>query len=143
MRGTVSGTLLVGLALIQGEAGAETPAFNYTLHCQGCHLVDGRETPGKIPPLVGAGGFLSVAGGREFLVQVPGVSLSTIDDEELAELLNWLLYRFSPDDLPADFEPYTEDEVARLRASPLVEVEKVRAGLVAALEAAPVAQTTE
>ena len=133
MRGTVSAALLAGLALIHAEAMGETPTFNYMLHCQGCHLVNGGETPGKIPPLVGAGRFLSVAGGREFLVQVPGVSLSTIDDAELAELLNWLLYRFSPEDLPAHFEPYTTEEVARLRESPLVEVEKVRAELVAAL----------
>jgi hypothetical protein len=125
--------LLAGLALVHAQTWAETPGFNYTLHCQGCHLADGRETPGKIPPLVGAGRFLSVAGGRAFLAQVPGVSLSVIDDPELAELLNWLLYRFSADDLPADFEPYTAEEVARLRASPLVEVEGVRAELVAAL----------
>jgi mono/diheme cytochrome c family protein len=104
------------------------------LHCQGCHLDDGRETPGTIPALLGVGRFLSVEGGREFLVQVPGVSLSVIDDQDLAELVNWMLYRFSPEGIPADFEPYTAEEVARYRRSPLVEVETVRARLIAALE---------
>lgn len=116
------------------QALAATPEFNYILHCQGCHLVDGRATPGKIPPLVGTGRFLAAEGGREFLVQVPGVSLSVINDHELAELLNWMLYRFSPGEIPAGFEPYTAEEVARYRRSPLVEVEKVRTKLIAAFE---------
>ena len=115
------------LGLTVTDAGtAAPPQFNYILHCQGCHLVDGQATPGKIPPLVGAGQFLDVEGGREFLVRVPGVSLSIIPDDELAELMNWMLYRFSAQDMPADFEPYTAEEVDRYRQQPLVEVETVR-----------------
>ena len=122
------------LAWLLGWIGADASAaasaeFNYILHCQGCHLADGQATPGKIPPLVGAGKFLAVEGGREFLVRVPGVSLSIIPDGELAELMNWMLYRFSAEDMPADFEPYTAEEVGRYRKDPLVEVERVRAGL--------------
>jgi mono/diheme cytochrome c family protein len=125
---------LATLALDWTRAWAATPSFNYIVHCQGCHLVDGRETPGKIPALVGAGRFLSVTGGREFLMRVPGVSLSVLDDAELAELLNWMLYRFSTEDMPADFEPYTAEEVASYRRNPLVDVETVRHKLVAAFE---------
>lgn len=113
---------------------AESAQFNYILHCQGCHLADGSATPGKIPPLVGAARFLASDGGREFLVRVPGVSLSTIPDNELAELVNWMLYRFSPDDLPEDFEPYTAAEVADYRQRPLVNVDEVRAGLLASID---------
>lgn len=126
--------LVAAWALGCALAVAAPPRFNYTLHCQGCHLADGSETPGKIPALIGAGRFLSVEGGREFLVQVPGVSLSVIQDEELADLLNWMLYRFSADDIPADFEPYTAEEVARYRRSPLVEVETIRTKLIEALD---------
>jgi hypothetical protein len=75
-----------------------------------------------------------VTGGREFLMRVPGVSLSVLDDAELAELLNWMLYRFSTEDMPADFEPYTAEEVASYRRNPLVDVETVRHKLVAAFE---------
>lgn len=125
---------LMLIALVSGLAAADagaagSPQFNYILHCQGCHLADGEATPGKIPPLVGAGRFLLVEGGREFLVRVPGVSLSIIPDDELAELMNWMLYRFSAEDMPEDFEPYTAEEVGRYRQEPLVEVETVRAGL--------------
>ncbi len=117
-----------------GEATAESPHFNYMLHCQGCHLVDGTATPGKIPALVGAGRFLAADGGREFLVRVPGVSLATIDDGELAELVNWMLFQFSSSELPEDFEPYTAEEVARYRQHPLAEVDALRAELLAAVE---------
>ncbi len=129
-------TLAFALAAA-GTVAAASPRFNYILHCQGCHLADGAATPGKIPPLIGTGRFLAVEGGREFLVRVPGVSLSIIPDDELAELVNWMLYRFSADDMPADFEPYTAEEVGRYRQSPLVEVETVRVGLLGAYEDAP------
>ena len=121
-------TLSFGLSATDSRAGG-SPQFNYILHCQGCHLADGQATPGKIPPLIGSGRFLAVEGGREFLVRVPGVSLSIIPDDELAELMNWMLYRFSAEDMPAEFEPYTAVEVGRYRQEPLVEVETVRAGL--------------
>jgi hypothetical protein len=136
MRCLAAVTTLVGLALARTGASAETANFNYILHCQGCHLVDGRETPGKVPALVGVGRFLSVEGGREYLVQVPGIALSVIGDRELADLVNWMLFRFSPDDIPVDFEAYTAEEIARYRQSPLVEVEKVRSELLTALERA-------
>ena len=125
--------LSFGLAAA-GEESAASPQFNYILHCQGCHLADGGATPGKIPPLIGTGRFLAVEGGREFLVRVPGVSLSIVPDDELAELINWMLYRFSADDVPEDFEPYTAEEVGRYRQAPLVEVETVRRGLIGAYE---------
>ena len=130
-----AGLLAMVLGLwLPGLARAESPRFNYILHCQGCHLDDGRETPGKIPPLAGAARFLSVSGGREFLVRVPGVSLALLPDDELAALVNWMLREFSPAELPEDFEPYTAEEVAEYRQRPLVHVDEVRAALVEAIE---------
>ena len=132
---TALAVLTLSFGLAAADAGtAAPPQFNYILHCQGCHLADGRATPGKIPPLLGAGRFLSVEGGREFLVRVPGVSLSIIPDDELAALMNWMLHRFSAEDMPSDFEPYTAEEVGRYRRQPLVEVETVRAGLLGEYE---------
>ena len=124
---------VLALSVCAAQAGkAESPRFNYILHCQGCHLADGSATPGKIPALVGVAGFLAAEGGREFLVRVPGVALSPIADDELADLVNWMLYRFSLETLPEDFKPYTAEEVARYRKNPLVTVDTARARLLAA-----------
>ena len=76
------------------------------------------------------GKFLEVAGGREFLVRVPGSANAALSDARLAEVLNWMLPNISPADIPADFAPYTAAEVASLRRQPLADVEAVRAALV-------------
>jgi hypothetical protein len=82
-----------------------------------------------------AGRFLRVPGGREYLARVPGVAQAPLDDAQTAAVLNWVLQRFSRAELPADFTPYTADEVHRLRQTPLEDVEKERAKLLAALAA--------
>ena len=117
--------LVLALAL---PARAESPAFNYVLHCQGCHLEDGSGTPGSgIPALAGSvGRFLRVPAGREYLTRVPGVAQASLDDAALAELLNWLVRHFSADQLPRDFVPYTAEEMARGRRLPLTDVESTR-----------------
>ena len=117
-------------SLLALQASAATPHVNYMLHCQGCHLADGPATPGIIPPLVNAAVFLAAEGGREYLVRVPGVALSTIPDDELAALVNWMLERFSPGQIPDDFEPYTADEVAKYRRRPLVDVDGARRAII-------------
>jgi len=104
------------------------------LHCQGCHLPDGSGTANKIPALKNeAGQFLHVVGGREYLIQVPGTAQSSLSDSDLAKLLNWMLETFSYEQLPADFAPYTTEEVARYRHYPLADASAVRAKLVASI----------
>jgi mono/diheme cytochrome c family protein len=108
---------------------AGEPAVDYALNCQGCHRADGAATPGSVPALAGSvGRFLHVRGGREYLGQVPGAALSSLDDAALAGVLNWILERFGGE---AEFTRYTAEEVGRLRKSPLVDVEKVRARVLA------------
>lgn len=104
--------------------------INYILQCQGCHLADGAGTPGKVPALKNeVGRFLQVPGGREFLIQVPGTSQSTLTDAEVAAVLNWILENFSSKELPADFIPYTTGEISRYRPHPLANASAVRARL--------------
>jgi hypothetical protein len=124
------------LAVAVGTAGATSgPALDYAVTCQGCHRADGTGTPGTVPALAGSvGRFLRVPGGREFLAQVPGVAQAPLDDAALAAVLNWILTRFGGDDVPPDFVAYSADEVGRLRRRPLVDVERVRAGLLQAVE---------
>jgi hypothetical protein len=69
-----------------------------------------------IPDLNEAGLFVRTELGREYLIQVPGLSQSRLDDATAARLLNWILRKFSAARLPIDFTPYTAEEVTRFRA---------------------------
>ena len=76
--------------------------------------------------------FLGVPGGREFIGRVPGVATVDLPDHRLANLVNWTIYRFDPAHVPADFKPYTPEEIGRLRQNPLrLERAATRARLVA------------
>ncbi len=143
-------TGLAALAVSVGSAGTgtapglsgvlhpERARIDYMLKCQGCHQPDGRGNAVNTPPLAGeVSRFLSVPGGREFLGRVPGVASVDLNDERLAELLNWTLYRFDPAHLPADFKPYSPGEISALRKAPLrLEREAMRKGLMVHIEQA-------
>lgn len=104
---------------------------NYILNCQGCHLPDAMGAPGLVPRMNGfVGNFLHVEGGREFIVRVPGSANAPIDDGELADVLNWMLQKFSREELPADFKPYEASEVEIYRSNPLIDVNGTRAVLI-------------
>ncbi len=110
--------------------------FNYTIRCQGCHTKEGvgLSTPQEyIPPLRNyIGYFLQVPGGRDYLVRVPGVSQSHFNDQQTADLLNYVIYRFADDSLNGDFAPYTSQEVKKDREKgPLRSVSERRGKLVA------------
>ncbi|MBK7815849.1 MAG: cytochrome C [Rhodocyclaceae bacterium] len=127
--------MLAFASLVQG-ADAGSPQTNYMLHCSGCHGVDGSGSPGAgIPTMVNTlGHFLRVSGGRDFLVQVPGTSQSALPNGAVAELLNWILGKFSPTEIPPGSSPYSEQEVARLRNQPLDDVPAFRAEIVGRLK---------
>lgn len=116
---------------------ATPPAqFDYMLNCQGCHLADGSGFPTRNVPDLRShlGKFLSVDGGREFIVQVPGSAQSDLNDRDLSRVLNWMLEAFSPKELPINFKPYSENEVARLRRQPLIHVTQRRQELIKKIE---------
>lgn len=97
----------------------ERARFDYLLHCSGCHGADGApHRIGRIPPLKDMlGRFLQLPEGRTFLVQVPGVHNSGLDDAAVARVMNWMVPRFSAATLPAGgFVPYTAAEVGEARA---------------------------
>jgi mono/diheme cytochrome c family protein len=106
--------------------------LQFLQHCSGCHLPDGSGSPAHgVPSMRGVlGEFLRVPGGREFIVQVPGVMNSALPDAEIARLMNWLLRAVSAETLPADLAPYTEQEIARLRGSRPADILAARAALV-------------
>jgi hypothetical protein len=107
---------------------------NYMLHCQGCHLPEAEGFDGKVPPMKNfVGYFLHSPEGRDFVIRVPGVSRSALNDAELAELMNWLLVTYSAEQLPHKFLPYTADEVAKLRVDPEPNPESTRNIILATL----------
>ena len=124
-------------ALAEDDAmNPERAKYHYQMFCQGCHTPDGAGA-NAIPPLKDfMGYFLRSQRGREFLVLVPGSALSTLDDAELAEVLNWSIDNFAGVSLPAaGYIPYTSQEVAVLRTQPLQEIENHRASVLAEIAA--------
>lgn len=115
------------------EGGKNSPHVNFMLHCQGCHLPGGLGHPGIVPKLAGnVGKFLQVTGGREYLVQVPGSAQSSLDDAQLAEVLNWLVAEFDPEHTPQDFQRYSAKEVQEYRSARIRNVTQIRTELLGA-----------
>ena len=125
-------TLVAAIGLFSAAAAAEgnSPHINYMLHCQGCHLPGGIGHPGIVPTMRGQVGlFLRSEEGRAYLVQVPGVAQSDLDNHQLAEVLNWMLPEFDPDHVNPDFKKFTADEVSRYRGTHLISVSATRRAL--------------
>jgi hypothetical protein len=102
-------------------------SINYMVHCQGCHLPEAVGFSGHVPRMKDfVGYFLHSDEGREFVIRVPGVATSSLPDDELTEMMNWLLLTYSADQLPRPFVPYSADEVAALRPDLEANPEKTR-----------------
>ncbi|MGX5218967.1 cytochrome C [Pseudomonas segetis] len=108
---------------------------NYELQCAGCHLGDGMGSKANDVPRMKdfVGNFLKVEGGREFLIRVPGMSMSALNDAQLASLVNWLM---RPDGMagasvPEHFKPFTREEVAAVRHKAMLNLPGTRAKLIA------------
>ncbi len=132
--GTAPGSVLAqGTSQPVGVQNAQRAWQNWTLNCQGCHRPDGTGSMATTPSVAGTvSRFLSVERGREYLVRVPGVATSPLTDADLAELLNWMLWRFDPEHIPADFPAFSATEVGELRKRPLrLEASQMRSELLA------------
>lgn len=115
----------LALASLTTTAGADA-GKDYMLQCQGCHMADGRGSPGSVPDLrKHLGLFLTVAGGREYLIRVPGSAQSPLSNAELADVLNWMIRKFGPAEVSSRFSEFTSEEIA-LNRKPLVDVEPLR-----------------
>lgn len=130
--------VLVAALLIASAAlaGGSPPAELYTLNCWGCHKPHAEGIPGAVPRLADSmADFLQVPGGREYLVEVPGVAASALSDAEVAQVLNWLLFTFNKAEMPSDFTPYTAAEIAKYRPHQLIRITETRDVLVKRLKA--------
>jgi mono/diheme cytochrome c family protein len=125
--------LLLGLTLA-ASASAETPArANYLLNCGGCHGFEGVSNAVLVPNLQHqVGYFLNLPEGRDYLARLPNVAFSTLNDRDLADMMNFIVFTLGEGSVPKDAKPFSPAEIGRLRQKPLTEVPlfKYRAALV-------------
>ena len=114
--------------LVPSMAWAETPLpeltvpqSDYVEHCSGCHGMQGNSAPAEIPVLrERVGYFLCTKEGRDYLIRLPNVAYSAItDNQELADMMNFVVFGLGGNSAPRNAKPYTAGEVARLRARAL------------------------
>lgn len=123
---------VAALISFTSDAGADEQRarINYMIHCQGCHLPEAVGYPGKVPRMRDfIGYFLHSREGREFIIRVPGVSTTSLPNDQVTELMNWLLLTYSAPQLPRNFVPFTVDEIAALRPDPEPDPETTRKGI--------------
>jgi len=146
-RGLLQLGLAAGVGLAVPAGAPADPHVDYMLHCRGCHLEDGSGAPGIVPDFRNTvARFLTVPGGRRYLIRVPGSAQSALPDDRLAEVLNFIVRRYGPREIAESEPPFTAGEVAASRRPPLSEVGPIREALLRALAeptAAPGAEAAE
>ena len=111
--------------------------FNYQMFCQGCHSADGSGNK-SVPQLKDSmNKFMASQQGREYLIRVPGAANSVLNDEQLTEVMNWMLRNFTDSSNAPTWKPYEVHEISEYRQSPLYETVEYRRNLIANLELEP------
>lgn len=127
----VMGRMVQARADAPSVAAASSARSQYMLSCAGCHGFDGAGSKrSNVPDMRQLGLFLRVPGGRDFIIKVPGVMGSGLDDAQVAAVTNWVLAGMARDSVPPGTPPYSADEVRRARASAPVDVMKARREIV-------------
>lgn len=109
----------------------------YLLKCSGCHRVDGTGAiEAGIPPFPG---FIAPLArnpnGRVYIAHVPGVIGSRLSNEQLVDVLNYVIDEWSGEDA-GDTPRFTVEEFAALREVPVTNVVEFRRDVVAQMTAA-------
>ena len=97
------------------------PQSDYVEHCSGCHGMQGNSAPAEIPVLRDrVGYFMCTKEGRDYLIRLPNVAYSAIgDNQELADMMNFVVFGLGGRSAPKGARPFTAAEVARLRGNAL------------------------
>lgn len=128
---TVTQVLKATALLITACHASADPRAEYLLHCGGCHLEQGQGMPPEVPDLrIDVADFAASPEGRAYIVGVPGIAQSPLNDKGLAGVLNWMLATFYPGN---DVAPFTVEEIQTLRAQPLRDPLRRRAELAVSL----------
>ena len=128
----------------------------FNANCAICHQSNGNGIPGMYPPLADSiGSYVAIPQGRAYLIRVVSFGMNgpisvhgqiyngmmqpwqKFKDEEIAQVLNYVLTTFNASLLPKNFSPLTSDEVKKYRTttSALGDVRKEREALLKALAA--------
>jgi mono/diheme cytochrome c family protein len=135
-----------------GPTSADTGAGVYTTNCSACHQPGGTGVADAFPPLAGhVPDLLKPAGGRSYIEKVLLFGLEgqisvdsknyagampswlALSDSDIAAVLNYVSNAWdNGKSLPADFKPFTADEIKALRAPELTSaaVYALRSGIV-------------
>ena len=150
--------LLVALMLLPAMGGIARAGGSdiFNSNCVICHQSNGKGVPGMYPPLADSiGSYVAIAEGRAYLVHVVSFGLSgaisahgqtyngvmqswaKFKDQDVADVLNYVLTTFNAKLLPHNFSPLTADEVKKYRTAntALGDVHKEREALMKALAA--------
>lgn len=100
--------------------GISDPALarsDYIENCGGCHGVTGSSAPAQVPELQGrVGYFLCTPETRAYLLRLPNVAHSRItDNQQLADVMNYVVFVIGEGSAPSGRLPFTGDEVAHER----------------------------
>ncbi|NHO32589.1 cystathionine beta-lyase [Acetobacter sp. LMG 1636] len=113
--------MMVGTVSPSPAATLDRATTNYLTHCGGCHGIEGISGRTFVPELRNhVGVFACSEEGRHYLARVPGVSMSLIrNDQELADVLNLVLFRMGGESTPLGTKPYSVQEIHELRRQPV------------------------
>jgi len=106
---------------------------NYMLQCQGCHKANGEGFGESVPDLRSVGRqLLAVPAGRQFYVSVPGSANAPLSDQQLAEVLNFIIADILGDEDGRDdsLTRFTEEEITSYRSIRIADVQRLREDLV-------------
>jgi mono/diheme cytochrome c family protein len=137
VRSSVAAATPVALAIGQSTASAEGRSI-FVSNCAVCHQPDGKGAPGVYPPLTGTvGRYVALKDGRAYLIDVLSFGMGgkiesggdsfegdmppwpQLNDQQVAQVLTYVLTGLNPKMLPADFKPISADEVKAERAKQL------------------------
>lgn len=90
---------------------------DYVEHCAGCHGVQGLSAPARLPELRGRVGYMMcTAETRSYLLRLPNIAKSRItDNQELADMLNFMVFGLGGESVLPGTKPFTASEVANER----------------------------
>lgn len=113
--------MVFAFAASPAGAGMSPAQSNFILHCGGCHGVDGAGNAEAVPDLRRqVGFFLYLPEGRAYLARLPNVAFSTLNDQELADMLNFMVFTLGDGSAPTGAKPYQAAEVKSLRSASLI-----------------------